>query len=594
MLITQGRFDIAPATTAPRITLRPYQQEAIDATVGLWDAGMYNVLTVLPTGTGKTIMFAGLLQQRLRPNMRALILAHRDELIQQPKEKLAQVWPEAYVGIVKAEMNQVHAPVVCASVQTLSSAKRIKQLLQAGLIDILVVDEAHHAVAKGYVDVIGALREANPNLCHLGVTATPNRADKKGLISVYDVVAYERDILWGIESGYLVPLVGKAVDAQLDLSSVGVRAGDYVPDQLTAALEVNNWRDLIVEAWKQEAPGRPTLAFTVSVAMAESLAATFNSHGISAGWVCGETPQIERRRILADYQAGRLQVVCNMGVLTEGFDAPHTSCVIMARPTKSPGLWIQCVGRGTRLSPESGKRDCVVLEFADNGHTAIQLTDLVGKKPTATGVLRQQMGELDQTPDDLDAIARQMEMETADADKLGTGKPITRMLDLLGGKRLAWYEHQHELSLGLDLNRSLLLLPPQGDKARERIAKADAMVASGRLLEGRSLTVYEYLTAAVDHWQVVEVSGRKVTVLYHAKLQRALVWAEQYARKHGAPWAINGTSRAHGQPATDAQLSYMARCGLPIDGAITKGTAMAALGHVTSRGELLDQRYLAS
>ena len=350
---------LAGSTT---LRLREYQQECIEAIEAAEGRGVRRQLVVLPTGSGKTAVFCA---EAARRGSRTLILAHRDELIGQAAEKVRLWWPDADIGIVKAERNETWAQdVVVASVQSLSPAR----LARLGEFGLVVVDEAHHCSARSYGRILDGLgcgpdeqsRRADAPLL-LGVTATPDRADGKGLIDIFDEIVYARDILWGIRAGYLADVKCREVKvANLDLSKVTVRQGDYAEGELGAALTAANAPRHIVRAWKEHATDRLTLVFMPTVANASEVAAEFAANGIRSACVTGADPLEDRRRALRAFADGRIQVMVNCAVLLEGYDNPAISCVVQGRPTKSRGLLSQMIGRGTRPFP--GKDDLLVLD----------------------------------------------------------------------------------------------------------------------------------------------------------------------------------------------------------------------------------------
>jgi superfamily II DNA or RNA helicase len=345
-----------------KLSLRDYQVECLDAIDVAAERGIRRQLVVLPTGAGKTACFCAL---AARHGNRTLILAHRDELIGQAAEKVRLWWPDADVGIVKAERNETWAQdVIVASVQSLSPA-RLARLGQFGLV---VVDEAHHCGAPSYARILNGLgcgpdeqsRSAGAPLL-LGVTATPDRADGKGLDETFEEIVYARDILWGIRAGYLADVKCREVKvANLDLSKVKVRHGDYADGELGQALTAANAPRHIVRAWKEHASDRLTLVFMPTVANAHEVAAEFAANGIRSACVTGSDPLEDRRRVLRAFAEGRVQVLVNCAVLLEGYDNPAISCVVQGRPTKSRGLLSQMIGRGTR--PYPGKENLLVLD----------------------------------------------------------------------------------------------------------------------------------------------------------------------------------------------------------------------------------------
>ena len=370
-----------------RLELRDYQRDALDRTAAAEQRGVRRQLGVAATGLGKTVVFCALAQER---GGRTLILAHRDELVSQAAAKVAEVWPGVDVGIVKAGANEVRAGVVVASVQTLARPSRLDQLTAAyrddvtllgrcDPFDLVVVDEAHHAAAATYRSILAGLDAGAPDgPLLLGVTATPDRGDGLGLDDLFDEIVWSYEMLWGIRSGYLADLRGLAVSIDLDLSDVKVRRGDYEAGSAGRALEAADAPAAIVRAWSEHAAGRRTLVFTPTVALADQVADAFRSAGIAAAYVHGGTPLDERRAILADYSAGRITVLANCAVLTEGYDEPRTDCIVVARPTRSRALYTQMVGRGTRRHPD--KADCLVLDVvgASAEHSLVTIPSLFG------------------------------------------------------------------------------------------------------------------------------------------------------------------------------------------------------------------------
>lgn len=386
-------------STALRFELRPYQIDALDRTAAAEARGVRRQLGVAATGLGKTVMFCALAQQR---GGRTLILAHRDELVSQAVAKVREVWPGVEVGIVKATDNDVRSQVVVASVQTLSRPSRLAQLAapwhedtligRADRFSMVVVDEAHHTAADTYRRIVEALDaggDDGPLL--LGVTATPDRGDGKGLDDLFDEIAWCYDLLWGIRAGYLSDVRAKRITLDaLDLKDVKMSRGDFEAGSAGRAMEDADAPNLIVKSWLDLAAGRRTLCFTPTVALAEAVSDEFNLCGITSAWVSGQTPLDERRQILRSYAAGDIQVLANCAVLTEGYDEPRTDCIIVARPTKSRALYTQMVGRGTRRHPD--KVDLLVLDVvgATTMHDLVTIPSLFGiDQPN----YREQIGE---------------------------------------------------------------------------------------------------------------------------------------------------------------------------------------------------------
>jgi superfamily II DNA or RNA helicase len=381
-----------------QLALRQYQVDAINRTLEAEKRGIRKQLGVAATGLGKTIVFASLAR---RMNCRTLVLAHRDELVSQAVDKIRGQWPEASIGIVKAELNQVDRDVVVASVQTLARPNRLRSLIGGDgffarqLFGLVVADEAHHYRSEQWGAVLKALRAGEPDgPLLLGVTATPDRGDGLGLSDVFDEVTWSYDILWGIRSGYLCDVRGKRVTIDtLDLKGVRTRHGDYAEGDLGARLMNAGAPAAIARAWMEHASDRRTIVFTPTVATADAVAWELAALGVSAAMVSGKTPLDERRKILADFESGAVQVVANCAVLTEGYDNPRVDCIVVARPTKSRALYTQMVGRGTRRHPD--KKDLLVLDVVgvSEEHSLITvpslfgITDAKARKKLSTGEL---------------------------------------------------------------------------------------------------------------------------------------------------------------------------------------------------------------
>jgi superfamily II DNA or RNA helicase len=338
------------------ISLRDYQLECLGAIDSAEQRGVKRQLVVLPTGTGKTVIFSHLIQQR--PG-RALVLAHRDELIQQAIDKIRIVNPEAQVGIVKAERNETNYPIIVASVQTLARESRLDQLPKD--FRTIIVDEAHHASAASYKRVIDGLSASSDPLI-VGFTATADRGDKQGLDSVFSEIVFSKDILTMIRSGYLVDI--RAIQIRLanaDLNRLHTRAGDFVEAELGDMLRAADIQKHAVRTYQEHAAGRKALLFTPTVLLAHDMASAFEDAGIPAAAIDGTTDIDHRREVLERFKRGDIRVLANCMVLSEGFDEPSADCILMARPTKSRSLYQQVIGRGLRTHP--GKDNCLVLDF---------------------------------------------------------------------------------------------------------------------------------------------------------------------------------------------------------------------------------------
>jgi DNA repair protein RadD len=352
--------------------LRGYQRGAIDALYDYFGQNTGNPLVVMPTGTGKSVVIAGFVREALAafPDTRILMLTHVKELIAQNFQALIRMWPGAPAGIYSAGLSRrdIHAQILFAGIQSIHRhASRVQRC------DLVIIDEAHLLSRNDgsmYRKFLMDLDVINAGLLKVvGFTATPYRLDT-GLLHVgkdriFTDIAYTVPVLEMIQQGYLCPVVPKQTETQLDVSGVGTRGGEFIAGQLEAAVDVDDVTRAAVAEIVRHGAGRGSwLVFCSGVKHARHVRDAIREHGISCEMVTGDTPPAERDAILAAYKAGRLRCVTNANVLTTGFDAPGTDLVALMRPTKSVGLYVQMVGRGTRLAP--GKDDCLVLDFAGN------------------------------------------------------------------------------------------------------------------------------------------------------------------------------------------------------------------------------------
>lgn len=333
--------------------LRPYQKEAIQAINGGWDEFKKQLL-VLPTGCGKTIVFTSIAHEEAEKGNRVLILAHRDELIEQARDKYYKVTGDG-TGKEKAGETCLNSlfPVSVGSVQTLQREARLNAF-SPDYFSLIIVDEAHHVASEGYQRVLTHFPAAKL----LGVTATPDRGDKKALALHFDRIAYEYSLRDAIQDGYLCPIKAKTVPLQIDLSKTKVKLGDY---EVTAVAEtLEPYLDEIAEAMAKECRGRKTVAFLPLISISQELRDKLKTLGVDAREVNGNSPN--RKETLEWFdKAGPGAVLCNALLLTEGWDCPSCDCVVMLRPTKIRALYSQAIGRGTRLAP--GKKDLLILDF---------------------------------------------------------------------------------------------------------------------------------------------------------------------------------------------------------------------------------------
>ena len=335
--------------------LRPYQEEAFKRVFEEWDSGKKRVLVVMPTGTGKTIVFAKIVEECVRRGYRVLIMAHRGELLDQAADKIFKA-TGLRSSVEKAERSCLGEwyRVVVGSVQTLMSEKRLKQFPK-DYFDVIIIDEAHHCISASYQNVLQYFSGSYD----LGVTATPDRADMKNLGSFFESLAFEYTMPEAIRSGYLVPIKALTIPLKIDIRSVGVSAGDFKVGEIGTALDPYLYQ--IAEEMVKYCMDRKTIVFLPLITTSQKFMKILNERGFVAGEVNGNSD--DRAQILQDFEDGKYNVLCNSMLLTEGYDCPAVDCIIVLRPTKSRPLYAQMVGRGTRLSPATGKDHLLLIDF---------------------------------------------------------------------------------------------------------------------------------------------------------------------------------------------------------------------------------------
>lgn len=333
--------------------LRPYQEAARAAIHGEWDQGHKRTLLVLPTGTGKTIVFAAVAEDQVRRGERVLVLAHRGELLEQAAQKIGTV-SGLGCAVEKAEQSSAGSwyRITVGSVQTLMREKRLDRF-EPDHYGTIIVDEAHHILSDSYQRVLDHFPDANV----LGVTATPDRGDMRNLGQYFDSLAYEYRITQAIKDGYLCKIKAQTIPLKLDMSGVGTQAGDYKAADVGHALDP--YLDKIADEMRTYCAGRKTVVFLPLIETSRRFCALLQARGIRAAEVNGNSE--DRAEILADFAAGEYDVLCNSMLLTEGWDCPSVDCIVVLRPTKIRSLYCQMIGRGTRLAP--GKAHLLVLDF---------------------------------------------------------------------------------------------------------------------------------------------------------------------------------------------------------------------------------------
>jgi ATP-dependent helicase IRC3 len=536
------------------IHLRDYQSQCLSAIFGRYKAGVRRQLICLPTGTGKTVIFAQF-PSYFRMKRRMLVLAHRAELLQQARNKLLAANPAIKVEIEQAGENASEdSDVVVASVPTLGrrGTQRLTRF-NPDQFSIVVIDEAHHAAADSYRRIVEhlGLFNADTNKLLVGFTATPKRSDGIGLDAIFDEIAFSRSIPEMMDAGYLAPVAGYRVETDVDLSRVKTRMGDFVGSQLSDAINIESRNALVVKAFQDMVPDRKTLVFCVDVAHTLDLAAAFTHYGIPAAPITGDMPADERSESLEAFSAGRIQVLTNCMVLSEGYDEPSVNGIILARPTKSALLYTQMIGRGTRLYP--GKTDVTVVDVVDNSskHRLVTLPSLFG--------LAEHFNLKGRTTIEVERAIRWVEINrpwvkadlATDLDDLRLRCTRIDLLDLrlpselIGTTQLAW-------------------------------------AAVGRNSYRISLGQGEYLTCiqtVLNRWEVthrspnIELDGNMI--VSSPQLKTAILKADDFIRR-SRPHSLGLTdlqARWRRQPATAKQLERLKRAHLQAPPRISRGQA---------------------
>ncbi|KAF5871013.1 putative dead deah box helicase protein [Botrytis fragariae] len=402
----------AVASSRQTIVLRDYQEECIQAVLSHLDQGHKRMGVSLATGSGKTVIFTQLID-RVQPHTESatqtLILAHRQELVEQAARHCENAYPNKRIEI---EMGKMHASgyadITVASIQSIGSRDRIEKF-DPTRFKLILVDEAHHIVAPQYLKVLAHFglsekRESSPAL--VGVSATLSRTDGLRLGAALDQIVYHKDYIDMIEDKWLSGVIFTTVQSKADISSVKKGPnGDFQTGELSQVVNTDQINELTVRSWFAKAKGRKsTIVFCVDLSHVGGLTNKFREYGIDAQFVTGDTPKIERSARLDAFRNGEFPVLINCGVFTEGTDIPNIDCVLLARPTKSRNLLVQMIGRGMRL--HSGKENCHIIDMVATLSTGIVTT------PTLFGLDPSELVE-EAKPDDLKSLKERKEEEEA-------------------------------------------------------------------------------------------------------------------------------------------------------------------------------------
>lgn len=516
------------------IALRDYQQESLNEILTQKTEGVTRQLVALPTGCGKTLLFGALAKEL---DTRTIVIAHREELLTQARDKILLIWPGADIGIVKADQNEIDHQIVIASIQTASRPKRLTELQQQDF-QLMIADECHHSISVSNMEVIRGLgfMDGNPDKLLLGVTATPWRLDGQGLDNVFEKVVFQRSLPTMIKAGYLSDLQAIRVKAGTNLAGVHTRMGDFAPGELEAAVNTTDRNKIIVSAFKKYAHERKAAAFCAGVQHCKDLAKVFQDAGYKAEAVFGDMDATDRKTILEDYKQGQIQVLTNCEILTEGWDDEATDCLLMARPTKSKGLYTQMVGRGTRLYP--GKANCMVLEFTDNRHDICNLGSLTGLPLKDKQSLKQ-------------AILDEEDRQQAEQQIVTARKVVTQEYDLLDRSKFRWFAVGSDWRLPVGINEYINLHEEEPGRYNVILIKEDTTPLSSSVLP----------------------------------LGYAQGVAEDYARANARTFASKDAKWAR-KPATEKQLSTLDKLHIAYPEDISTGDASLLISQKLAEREL--------
>ena len=533
------------------LSLRPYQEEALRSINSFSEKGINKQLVVLPTGSGKTVIFSHLTQFK-QNSLPMLVLAHRSELLYQAKEKISWSNPELDIQIEQADNVAGYCDVVVASVPTLGRAESERILkYPKDYFKSIVIDEAHHAAAPTYRRILDYFNA--PFV--LGVTATPQRSDNTRLTDVFDEIVYYKTIQDLIEDGYLCSLVGYRIKTDTDISGVATNEGDYVASQLEDAIDTPERNAHIVAAYNSLVPESKAIVFCAGVKHANNLATSFASAQIKTEVILGATDSDSRRDILARFRMGTTKVLINVGVLTEGFDEPTIETIILARPTRSTLLYTQIVGRGTRL--HEGKPHCTILDFADTtrGKKPIGLPSLLGLPP-----------EFDLQGQDLIEVAKKYK----ELEDYCPGEAV-RVLD--------------PNDIELAYKRINLFMPPPPNEFVQQYSRfVWAEVAENDYHLGvDNYNSFRIYTDTLGRWVVEHrqrtLDGLQVKLLGHPEDMRdAFVRSDRWIMAKFDTNLLESDAAWRADGPTDAQRKLLKRIGVPVTSDMTKGTASQIIG----------------
>lgn len=590
-----------PLIESRNIQLRDYQQECLTSIHTAWQNGITRQLVALPTGTGKTVIFSQL--PSMFPEKKILVIAHRGELLEQAAEKIE--WANPGIGVEIEMASRVasrHAAVVVGSIQSLSGkyGKERLEKLNPDTFGAVVIDEAHHALAVTYLSLLSRFGKApdlsdltgktsgkslnkilsercarftpTPDTLLVGFTATPHRTDGIALQYVFEEITFSRTIkemMTAIDPGpWLCDIQGYRFYSGFSLKGVKTSMGDYQASDLSQAVNIEERNIAAVKAYIALASGRQAICFCVDVAHTRAMMDQFANYGVTSAAILGEDDSEQRRKAVSDFKAGKIEVLVNCMVLTEGFDHAATSCIIMARPTKSQLLYTQMIGRGTRLA--EGKKNLLVIDLADTDAVGVaSVNTLFGLPPNlevkSKGVVK--------TQNEFEIIIEGQQVDPGMLDGAQTIEEVQQMAkkyNPLGIPRVPdWVEHRMTW----------------------------AKTAFGFVLPVNKDLSFGLVVDLLNHVQV-QIKRRTHGMLHAASIDdfapsysdvnAAIEAVERYVRDEypdearlldkNAGWR----DRARNEPPTEGQLRYLRALKLQYPDDITKSEASELISHAVA------------
>lgn len=534
------------------ITLRQRQIEFVERSVeALQRHG--NTLGVAPTGAGKTIMLSAVIGEmhKQNPNLKACVLAHRKELTEQNNDKFLKVNQSLSTSIVNAENKDWSGEVVFAMVQTLSKKRTLKSI---PYLDLLVIDETHHVTAKSYTKIIKQARAVNPNVMIYGITATPERGDKSSLGKVFNNCCDQIFLGELIESNHLVMPVTYSVDvAQEKLMALKKKStGDYSESEVADILDQAVIIDEVIRHWREKAGDRKTVIFCSTIKHAQHVRIAFRDRGIRADLITSELTKDEREFVLNQLTIGEIQVLINVAILTEGWDYPPISCVVLLRQSSFKSTMIQMIGRGLRtidhaIYPNISKEDCVVLDF---------------------GISTRLHGSLEQDADLETKITKKALTEA----KMKNCKACDREIPVQS-KKCQFCGYQHEAETKEDLRHVDVVLIDMLKKSEVPWVKL-----SENSFHSAIFSYWCFLTQVDDDWKLIAGKNNKeddeMEVIYKGDdSKKAIELGNSFLKRKEGIFRVQKNAELQDQPATDKQLQYIPKK----YGCLSKGQAAVVL-----------------